>query len=206
MSHFRFATSASLAVLLSTVAVARADEAPDVTTATSSHIAVEAGVGVAAPVDISGGPDLATDAPPLGLGSVAIDLAPSKYLAVNVGLGLGLSGLNVGGSVRLRMPGGPRWAFAPAVGLAMGDVERRYDASDGFFGSTGSDRTWSNVVTMPAELGFERKTGWGRLRFYAGYKVVLHADAPSCSAATTDCDLPPSSPLYLGMSVGYDVR
>jgi hypothetical protein len=83
----------------------------------------------------------------------------------------------------------------------MGDVE---EGGGTTLGTSNGNSKWENVLTIPVELGFERKTDFGRVRLYAGYKPTLHVGASSCDGQP--CDFAPPAPIYFGASFGFDVR
>ncbi len=201
-----FVTFATLVVSVSAVpAPAFANDSPaghigKPPEATHPHAAIEIAGGLAIGDDIR----RSTIAPPLGLVSASLDLAPSRYLAFNLGAGVNATGFNFAGSLRLRIAHGRNWAFAPAVGIALGTVSENYSTLD--FGA--GTRTWSGIVRMPIELGVERRTAWGRVRFYGGFAKLLGSEAPVCNENGTEsvCSGAPPSPIYFGAAIANDLH
>ena len=181
-------------VLLSTVAVARADESRDVWAHT--HLAVAAHLGIG---------------DPFGDAGLELEITPVRWLSVAAGGGggravpLGNSGTySIAAMVRGRVPITEHWDGLAGLGFSRGD----WTEEDHPFGESPYSATrWDQVSYVDGELGIEHHWRHIEVRLYAGKSGVHSLHGYSCQVLRSDgnCSMSvrPSSPGFIGFALGY---
>ncbi len=137
---------------------------------------------------------------PYGLGGLAVDYTPIRWLSLNAGAGAGMDGLQSALMLRTRYPFG---RFAPTLsgGISYGDFKEY----GGFFHDV--RQTVDGAVWTKVDLGLEYLCSGGiRVRAYGGMGTTLAAaecrgaddtgGSPKCSGEGIEM-------LYGGLAVGY---
>jgi hypothetical protein len=157
---------------------------------------------------------------PLGILGVAFDFAPVPFLALNLGVGLGVSGPEFAFTPRVRLF---RWGRRShgALYLGAGVSANAYDQPtaidtiplDGSQSESADEIAhyhWNMAYWTNLEAGVEIRLRSGTsLRPYFGVSRLLNSD-PSATLVDAYSGKPPSSPVepwsgYIGFAVGYTI-
>ena len=137
---------------------------------------------------------------PYGLGGLALDYTPIRWLSLNAGAGAGMDGLQTALMLRARYPFG---RLAPTVsgGISYGDFKEY----GGFFHDV--QHTVDGAMWAKVDLGLEsRWSGGVRVRAYGGLGQTL--TAADCRAEddtdkSVSCSGEGIEIFYGGLALGY---
>lgn len=149
----------------------------------------------------------ASPAGPFGVLGVGIDVAPSRYLAIEAGTGIDFDGPQLGIWPRLRLPLSRGFAVSAGPSLAVG----RYDADDDCFACVdrqyeGPYRYWDPAIVGGMLGAVEGRTESGfSWRVYLGVAHVLNESDVECTQPDpeTGCAGGLTEYVYLGGAFGY---
>jgi hypothetical protein len=151
---------------------------------------------------------------PLGMLGVALDVSPLPALAVNGGMGLGFTGIQLAASARGRLRLGEDLFASAGLGYSAGPFLRE-DALEDYLLAESPAKIYPRAHWLNAELGIEhhRESGW-HFRGFVGVGTLLnprdaHCDHGNSTAdaacereiAQTDLLLLP----YVGGAIGFGI-
>lgn len=167
------------------------------------HLMLEASLGLGTPVGIAG---------------IAVDYSPWPFLGVNLGIGLGLAGLQYGLTPRVRLfraGNHTQVALYLGAGVSAGaykqpsvSINLTSELDDAEPGPSTPTSRWSMAYWANAEIGVEiRKEGGPAFRPYLGVSRLLNTQ-PSSVEGGGDFNSSPPAPVeawqeYIGLGVGY---
>ena len=158
---------------------------------TRDHVALLVHLGIGAPTGALG---------------VTLDLAPIRFVALQLGAGASLNGLQLAAMPRLRLPIGKRALLTLGDGVSTGRYQNDHEFGGlacvmlcvmESMGERSATQTWQRAYWNNFELGFDEFAahGTGVFRGSVGYAVLLNEHAYTCD---------PGGPSGYGPGKGCD--
>jgi hypothetical protein len=182
---------------------ASADERPAVVRVSRRHSVTDDRVALLAQLGLGA---------PSGALGVELDIAPIRYAALNLGVGVTPNGTQFAGTVRLRIPVSERLLIGVGTGISFGPhVDGGMDCWCGSDETTSAqvyERAYWHNIELAVDLYSKR--GRGMAQFAIGYGHLLNPADYSCrppaqNAASSQCGSTDDWWPFLSAAYGFDL-
>ena len=151
---------------------------------------------------------------PLGMLGLALDVSPLPALAVNGGVGLGFTGIQLAASARGRLRLREDLFASGGLGYSTGPFLRE-DAFEDYLLAESPAKKYDRAHWLNAELGIEhhRESGW-HFRGFVGVGTLLNPRDASCDHGNSSADAACEREIaqtdllllpYVGGAIGFGI-